>query len=130
MVACSVSSTASSRASISCDLQARPQQPVAQQAAAHAGAGLIEHVDQRRFLALAGEQRLQQFQIANGDGIQNHGIAAVVKCRAIQMIERRFLRIAQIVQDRAGGRNRQRAAARPQPSSVSRWKCSRRVRSA
>ena len=81
--------------------------------------GLIQHVDQRGFLAFAGEQRLQQFEIADGDGVQNHRFAAVVIGGAVQMIERGFLRVAQIMQNCAGGGNRQRPAARPQPSNVS-----------
>ena len=85
------------------------------------GGGLIEHADQRH--AFAGEDRLDQFQIAHGDGIERHGLRAVVIRRAVQMLERRALRVAQIVQYRArgahrGGASGQSAAIERQQSEV------------
>ena len=37
------------------DIDRRREQTAAQQTAAHAGAGAVEHVEQRRFLGFAGE---------------------------------------------------------------------------
>ena len=93
------------------ELQARPQQSRAQHSAAHAGAGLIQHMNQRRLAAFAREQRLQQLQIPHRDRVQNHRLRAIVERRPVQMIQRRFLRVPQIVQDRARRGNRQRLAS-------------------
>ena len=84
------------------------EQAAAEQAAAHAGAGAVEHVEERRFLGFAGEQRLDQFQIADGSRVENQRVGAVVKRRPLQMIERGALGVAQIVQDRGGGAGCQR----------------------
>ena len=85
----------------------RAQQALAQQAAAHAGEGLIEHAEhgglRLRAPGIGGEDRLDQFQIAHGDGVEHHGIGAVVVGRAVEMVERGALRVAQVVQDGAGG---------------------------
>ncbi len=86
----------------------RREQAAAKQAAAHAGAGAVEHVEQRRFLGLAREQRLDQFQIADGSRIENERVSAVIKSRPLQVIERGALGIAEIVQDRGGGAGCQR----------------------
>ena len=83
------------------DFHRRPQQALAQQAAAHARTRLVQHADQRRFFALPHEQRLEQFQIAHRHRIQNHGIAALIVSGLRQMIERGFLSLAQIVENRA-----------------------------
>src|SRR5579863_2774165 len=68
-------------------------------------------MDQRRLPALAGKQRLEQLEIADGDRIQNHRVAAVVKGGAIKMIERGLLRLAQVVKNCTSGRDCQRLAA-------------------
>ena len=72
------SCTASSRASISSSCKHGRSNRRAQQASAHAGAGLIQDMDQRGLAAFAREQRLQQLEIPNSDGVQNHRVAAVV----------------------------------------------------
>ena len=104
------------------DVDRRRKQTAAQQAAAHAGAGAVEHVKQRRFLGFAGEQRLDQFQIADGGGVQHQRVGAVVKRRPLEMIERGALGIAEIVENRGGGPVASGAIPSPQPSSESRWK--------
>ena len=86
----------------------RREQTAAKQAAAHAGTGAIEHVEERRFLGLARKQRLDQFQIADGSRIENQRVGAVIKRRPLQVIERGALGVAEIVQDRGSGARRQR----------------------
>ena len=83
------------------------QQALAQQAAAHAGEGLIEHAEQGelglRAAGVRGEEGLEQFQIAHGDGVEHHGVGAVVIGGAVEVVERGALGVAQVVQDGAGG---------------------------
>ena len=57
----------------------RGEQAAPQQASAHARAGAIEHMEQRRFLRFAGEQRFDQFQIADGGRVQNQRVGAIVE---------------------------------------------------
>ncbi len=80
------------------------QQPLAQQPAAHAGGGLVEDADQGG--AFAREDGLEQFEIADGDGVEHHGFGAVVERRAVEVIERGALGVAQVVENGAGGRDR------------------------
>ncbi len=79
------------------------EQAAAEQAAAHAGAGAVEHVEECRVLGLAGKERLDQFQIADRGGIENQRVGAVVKRRPLQVIERGALGVAEIVEDRGSG---------------------------
>ena len=74
--------TASSRASISSSCKQGRSSRCAQHAPAHAGAGLIQHMNQRRLPRFAREQRLQQFQIAHRDRVQDHRLAAIVRTTA------------------------------------------------
>src|SRR5581483_5634561 len=84
------------------------QQPLAKQTAAHPSAGLIQNANQRGVVALDGEQRLQQFEVAHGGCVEHPGLAAVVPGGAIEMIECGFLRVAQIMQDGPSGGDGQR----------------------
>ena len=52
---------------------------------------------------VGGEERLDQFQVAHGDGVEHHGFGAVVVGGAVEMVERGALGVAQVVQDGAGG---------------------------
>ena len=52
---------------------------------------------------VGGEERLEQFQIAHGDGVEHHGIGAVVVGGAVEVVERGALGVAEVVQDGAGG---------------------------
>ncbi len=81
-------------------------------------------------LLLPAKQGLDKFQIAHRDGVEHHAVGAIVEGGAVQVLEGGALRLAQVVEDGAGGANGGGRSARPQPSSESRWKCSRRVRSA
>ena len=85
--------------------QALPQQP-----SAHAGAGLIEHAAAALSRASPAKTRLHQFQVAHGDGVEHHGLGAVVEGGPVEVIERGALRVAQIVQDGARGARRPRAS--------------------
>ncbi len=96
------------------ELQARPQQPLR----ATAGRPCRSRSDPAR-----GSASIRVLSPANS-GSSNSRLRTVTASRIIesravviggpiQMIERRFLRVAQIVQNRARGRNRQRPAAQP-----------------
>ena len=50
-----------------------------------------------------GKNGFDQFEIADGDGVENHGFGAVEIVRGIEMIERGALRVAQVVQNGSGG---------------------------
>ena len=91
------------------DIERGREQAAAQQTAAHAGAGAVENVEERRFLGFAGEQRLDQFEIANGGRVQDQGVGAIVEGGALQMIERGALGFAQVMKDRGGGAGGERA---------------------
>ena len=84
-----------------------PQQALAEQTAAHTGEGLIQHAEhgelRLRATGVGGEDGLEQFQIAHGDGVQHHGIGAVVIGGAVEMVQRGSLRIVQVVEDGASG---------------------------
>ncbi len=92
------------------DVDRRREQAAAQQTAAHAGAGAVEHVEQRRILGFAGEQRLDQFQIADGGRVEDQRVGAIVERGTLQVIERGALGFAEVVQDRGGGAGGERAA--------------------
>ena len=83
------------------------QQALAEQTAAHAGEGLIEHAEDGelglRAAGVGGEEGLEQFQIADGDGVEHHGVGAVVVGGAVEVIEGGALGVAQVVEDGAGG---------------------------
>ncbi len=85
----------------SCLVTHWPVQPAAQQAAAHGGGRAVEHADQG-VLALAGN-RLFQFQVAAGGGIQYQAVAAVLDLQTAQMRQGGTLRVPDILQQRAGG---------------------------
>ena len=101
-----------------------PQQPLAQQPAAHAGERGIEHRQHRGPLRAANrsrvrrEDRLQQFQVAHRDRVQHHAIGAVVIGRAVQVVERGALRVAQIVQD--GARRAHRGGVSAEAAAIQR----------
>ena len=82
----------------------RVQQPVAQRAAAHAGAAGVEQGQQRgrRFAA----QGLREFQIALGAGRQVEQVAAALHLQALHMRERAALRVLGIAQQCGGRRKR------------------------
>ena len=111
MVCETICATASSRASISDNVDGGSQETRPQQSAAHPGAGLIENVDQCRFAALPRKQRLDQFQIANRYRIQDHRARAVVIRGPVEMVERASLRIAQVMQNRAGRPDGERSSS-------------------
>ena len=84
------------------------EQALAQEAAAHAGRGLVEHAKQRG--AFAGEDRLDQLEVAHGDGVEHHVGGAVIEGRPVQVVEGGALGFAQVVQNRSGGGDRGGAA--------------------
>ena len=79
---------------------------------------------------VGGEQRLDQFQVAHGDGVEHHGLGAVVEGGAVEVVERGALGVAQIVQDGAGGGDGGGAVGEAAAIEREQRKCSRRVRSA
>ena len=102
-------------------VERRAQQALPQQAPAHAGGRLVEHAEQRRRFSqrhIVGENGLDQFQIAHGDGVEHHAVGAVVVGGAVEMVERGALRVAQIVQD--GARRRTDGGGPARPAAIER----------
>ncbi len=106
MVCCSSSPTASSRASISARSSEgrssrwrsrRPPMPVMVWSSTPSSVASSP---------LAREERLHQFQVAHRDGVEHHAVGAVVKGGPVEVVERGALRVAQVVQDGAGGAHR------------------------
>ena len=95
----------------------RPQQPLPQQPPAHPGPRLIEHRQHGRLRGAARgfdirrEHRLGQFQVAHRHRVQHHRIGAVIPGGPVQVIERRPLRLAQVMQNGARRSHRRRPAA-------------------
>ena len=95
-----------------------PQQPLPQQPPAHPRLRLVQRAQHRRLRPLPGigrEQRLDKLQVAHRHRIQQHGIGAVVKRRPVQVIERRPLRLPQVVQNRTRRAHRRRAVRQAAP---------------
>ena len=87
------------------------QQTPSQQTATHAGARLVEHRDQGGLAALAHEHRVEQFQVADGDAVQDHRVAAFKPNGTLEVFERGALGVAQIMEHRAGRADGERAIA-------------------
>src|SRR5271157_4757524 len=79
----------------------RSQHPRPQQALAHRCHRAIETAEQRCTLARAGEQWLDQFQVAHGNGVQYEAVLPLVEADAVHVIERATLRGANVVKYRA-----------------------------
>jgi len=79
------------------------EQTAAQKASAHAGAGAIEDVEERRFFRFAGEEGFDEFKIADSGRVEDERVGAIVKSGAFEMIERGALGFAEIVKDGGGG---------------------------
>src|SRR5271157_943820 len=75
----------------------RSQHPRPQQALAHRCHRAIETAEQRCTLARAGEQWLDQFQVAHGNGVQYEAVLPLVEADAVHVIERATLRGANVV---------------------------------
>ncbi len=75
------------------------EQPLAQETPAHARLSLVEDVEQRGVGALAGEQRLDQFEVAYGDRVEHHACGAVVVGGTVEVFEGGALGFAQVMQD-------------------------------
>ena len=78
--------------------QGRPQQPPA-----HGRGAGVQRVEERGLRGFAGKQGLDQFQIANRDGIQQQALAALVKAEGVNVLQPALLGLLQVVEQRAGG---------------------------
>ncbi len=66
----------------------RAKNPGAQQARAHSGDGDIERGEQRGWAAAAGffgEDRIDEFEIADGDGIEDQRVVLLVVADAVEV---------------------------------------------
>ena len=83
------------------------EEALAEETAAHAGEGLIEHAEDGELglgdAGVGGEDGLEQFEIADGDGVEDHGVGAVVVSGAVEVVEGGALGVAEVVEDGAGG---------------------------
>ncbi len=101
MVSRARSLTESSRASISVVIERWPQQALPQQAAAHAGGGLIEDCDEG--CAAIGKDGLDEFEVTDGHGVEHHVGGAIEVTGRVEMVERGALRVAQVMEHGSGG---------------------------
>ena len=89
-----------------------PQQALPQQPAAHAGEGLVEHRQHGGLLlraaASAAKSGSTSSRLRTVTRVQHHGIGAVVISGPVQVVERGALRVAQVVENGAGGAHRRR----------------------
>ena len=90
--------------------QQRPLQPRTQTPGAHGGAGLIQHPQKGAFFLLA-PQGLRQLQIAPGGEVQLHKLSLAVEIQCVDVAQIGFLRLMQIVQQRAQSQRGGRVAA-------------------
>src|SRR5271157_3234571 len=81
----------------------RSQHPRPQQALAHRRHRAVETSKQRCTLAYAGEQRLDQFQVAYGNCVQYEAVLPLIEADAVHVIERAPLGGADVMKDCAGG---------------------------
>ncbi len=113
MVCCCSSPTASRRCFDLGAIHGGAEQALAEEAAAHAGEGLVEDAEHgglgMHAAGVGGEERLDQFEVADGDGVEHHGIGAVVVGGAVEVIERGALGVAEVVEDGPGGADGGRA---------------------
>ena len=79
------------------------QHPGAQQALAHRSEGVIEGAEEGDSVSRAGKERLDQFEVADGDSVENEAVLALVVTDAVNVIERAALGLADVVQDGSGG---------------------------
>ena len=96
----------------------RTQQALAQQAAAHAGAGLVENVEQRRVACVSpANSGSSSSRLRTVTASRTMRVGAIVEAGPVQVIERGALRVAQVMQDRAGAPpTASGLPPRPQPS--------------
>ena len=94
----------------------RVMQPVAQQAAAHAGLAGIQHREQRGCGLSA--QRFGQFQIAPGGGVQPHEIRHPLHGHAAQVSKARALGEPRVLQQCAGGGDGQWKVVAAEPREI------------
>ncbi len=95
-------------------------EPATQLAPAHRGRGSIEHSRQRA-IGSVGEAG-GKLQIAARRCIEQHRLAALLRAQATQVRQRRFLRIAYILQEAAGCRDRERSLRAAEARQVARLK--------
>src|SRR5271157_303018 len=93
----------------------RSQHPRPQQALAHRRHRAIETAEQSCAFTCTGEQRLDQFQVAHGNGVQYEAVLPLIEADAVHVIERAALRGANVMQYRARRSCRRRTVCQPKP---------------
>ena len=79
------------------------QHPGAQQALAHRRESVVEGAEESHIVAGAGKERLDQFEVAHGDGVEDQAVLALVVADAVDVVERSALGLADVVEDGPGG---------------------------
>ena len=101
-----------------CASAQRTLDPAAQLAAAHGSRRVIEHADQRAFGTA--RQAAVEFQVAARGGVEQQRLVALLAADAAQVRQRRLLRVANVLQQAAGGADGQRPAGEPEAGEVAR----------
>ena len=107
------SSTASRRSRMRSSDDERAQQPRAQQAPGHGGDRPIDLVEQGALAAAV--HRFDDFEMLERDRVDEQAVGRCLVGDAADVREVGFLRVAQIVEQRAGGRHGGRVSVEPEP---------------
>ncbi len=99
-----------------CAAAQRPLHPASQLAAAHRRRRAVEHADQRAFRA-SGHVRVE-LEIASRGRVEQQGLVARLAADAAQMGQRRFLRLADVVQQATRGADCERLRREPEPGEI------------
>ena len=94
-----------------------PQQPRLEQAPAGGGDRLVER-GQQRGRAVVAEERLEQLQVVDGNGVEDQGLVLLIERRPAQVGQGAALGFAQVVDEGPGGAGGKLLA--PQPEAVER----------
>ncbi len=85
------------------DIDRGAQHPGAQQALAHRGEGVVEGAEEGYGVSGAGKEGLDQLKVADGYGVEDEAVLALVVADAVDVAERAALRLADVVEDGSGG---------------------------
>ena len=89
-------------------VEAGPQEPAALQPGPHRRGRPVEREQQGALDLLV--QRVEQFQVADGNRVEDHPIRLLDESRSFQVRQSGALGVLEVVQQRSGGRDCQRVA--------------------
>ncbi len=75
----------------------------AEEALAHGGAAGVEGPEEGGLGAFGGEERVDEFEVADADGVEFEAVAAFVEAEGVEVVEGTLLGGAEVVDDGSGG---------------------------